>query len=103
MKDDILAKVSARTSKDPISAKDIAKGLGVFEINDTSQAPIRGLITELIKDGNPIGSSGRGYFYISTPGELDKYLNDLESRVAGIKRRQKNVVSAFYKKSFLKK
>ena len=52
------------------------------KINDTRA--IRTIITEMRKEGQPIGSNGDGYYLIKTKSELDKYCSRLRKRAIRI-------------------
>lgn len=57
-----------------------------------TQVEVRKAITELITiDKLPIISSGRGFCYAKNKEMIQEYIESLESRVMGIKRRIKNL------------
>jgi hypothetical protein len=56
---------------------------------------VRDLIRELIREGHPIGSCRKGYFFIETRAELEEVLEDLRGREAGLRLRRKKLEEAF--------
>lgn len=53
----------------------------------------RTFIKNTIEDYHlPVGATEKGYFWITTPEERDRYLDGLERRIEGIKRRKAAVI-----------
>ncbi len=80
-----------------IKSKVIALRIGVKE--DDTHIKTRGLITELVKQGLPIGACGNGYFIMVAQKEVDDYQQILNNRIGEIwerKRLTQNNFDAYY-------
>jgi hypothetical protein len=84
-----------KASNAPITTKVFAVALNVFSVSDTSQPYVRSIIKDLIKKGYPIASDGTGYWIIKNEEQLHDYVNSLEKRIKGIKKRIVWVKKAF--------
>ena len=73
-----------------VTSKEIASR---FRINDcegnfTTRMKIKEAMRLVaVKMGIPIGADNRGYYFIETKEELDKYVSNLEQRIQGIQER----------------
>ena len=75
---------------DRMTAQEIADRVGIIEMHATC-VRTRGIIRELIEDGYPIGSNTMGYRLLTTPKEVQVYLNNLLQRQMALSTRIKNV------------
>lgn len=77
-----------------ISSGQIAE---MLDIDDGEAQPkTREAIRTLSEErGVPIASTSRGYFLIETEGQLNDYLERLDSRIAGIQQRKQTVMDAW--------
>jgi len=80
----------------PMTAKEIAEGLGVFSRHDTIPE-VRKAIRQLIKDGCPIGSNGLGYYWIHSRPELEDALEGLQARCDAIQERITDITKSYNK------
>ena len=98
-KGELLLKVNEIMQKhigrrNSISAGRIAEMLGLKE-EDTHVEPrkyLRQCIEELKV---PLGAGPKGFYIIADKGELDRYIQELDNRIKGIKKRKKEVIDAF--------
>lgn len=82
--------------RNAITVKNIAERLGVFNENGLTNPGTRFKIKEVIEEFNmPIGSCSRGYYLIETENELSSYIENLNSRIKGIKDRILKVKNAY--------
>lgn len=89
------AMLKEHTAGDPLRSAILSRALGVGDEN-TGTPATRTIITDLVRQGYPIGANSGGYFVIQTEAELLEYCADLRRREAGIRARIENVTSAFY-------
>jgi hypothetical protein len=61
---------------------------------DISDLTVRQAVGLLRDDGEPIASGARGFFYATSPEQLDATVDDLEKRIAVISRRRHCLISA---------
>jgi len=79
-----------------VTVKNIATALAIQEDGGITNPITRKMITEIIETSRlPIGSCSNGYFLITTEDELNDYVKNLNSRIAGIRQRIMNVQRAF--------
>jgi hypothetical protein len=76
-----------------IKSKVIALRIGVKE--DDTHIKTRTLITELVKQGLPIGACGNGYFIMVTQKEVDDYQQILNNRIDEIWERKRFIQNSF--------
>lgn len=89
---DIL--LSHNGKRNPITSAEIARKIGIIE--DDTHAQTRALILECAKKYElPLAASNRGYYLISNQQEYDEYINNLDSRIAGIEERKKIITKNF--------
>ena len=78
-----------------ITSSQIADQIGIKE--DDTHAKTRALIFEAAKKYElPVAANKRGYFLINSQEEHDKYIKNLDSRIAGIEER-KEIITENYK------
>ena len=74
--------------RNPITSAEIAKQLHIVE--DDTHAQTRALIFECAKQYNlPLAAGNKGYYLIADQEEYDEYMNNLDSRSAGIEERKR--------------
>lgn len=78
-----------------ITVQRIVDTLDLGSDNGLTNPVARKAIRELIEDGMPIGSCGKGYYLLVTKEEFDEYLKNLHGRIAGIRKRIIKVMGAF--------
>ena len=96
-KEKILTHINKGTSKNPVSAQSLARVTDISSKWDLSQPKVRALILELLEDGHPIASNGKGYFILSSVDEYTTYRDSLISRIRGIQNRIELIEAAFGK------
>lgn len=79
----------------PICAKAIGTQLRIPE-GPATCTQTRKIIQQAIKDGCPIGSTSRGYYWMRDEDEVLEYIASLEGRAAANIIRARNVKKAFY-------
>ena len=80
--------------KNRITASTIASTIGIVE--NATYAKTRALIFECAKKYKlPLAADTKGYYLITTQKEYDDYINNLNSRIAGIEER-KSVITKNY-------
>ena len=78
-----------------ITSAAIAKIIGNY-FEDATHQGTRTSITECLEESNlPIGANSRGYFLISSDEEYREYLDNLERRIMGIKKRARLIKEAW--------
>lgn len=89
---DIL--LSHNGKRSPITSAEIARKIGIIE--DDTHVQTRALILECAQKYElPLAASNRGYYLISNQREYDEYMNNLDSRSAGIEKRKKIITKNF--------
>jgi hypothetical protein len=88
------------TSYDTLTAQQLSKFAAVNEVSETCPAT-RGLIRELIDDGELIGSTSKGYHIMTDGKEVQQCLNSLLKRQMGIIRRIQSIYNAAQSKGIL--
>jgi hypothetical protein len=63
--------------------------------SDRTDVLVRSIISELIEDGNAIGSWKRGYYIIETEDELEEVIEGIMVRIRGMQRRIKKIRANF--------
>lgn len=92
----VLKAIQPRTYKDPITAKEIAFGLNMFDRVDTSQPKIRlTYIIRLLEEGHPIGSGSRGYYMMKTSDDLKSSLQWVQNKIDGHQNRIELLANAY--------
>lgn len=82
-----------RGADNPISSREINERIDKDAVG--SFPSTRMLVREImVEDQIPIASSNNGYYVIETEGELQDYVDQLESRVLGITERKLHVQRA---------
>lgn len=82
--------------KNPITSAEIASIIGIDE--DATHARTRALIRECAQKYQlPLAASNRGYYLISSLQEYDEYMENLDSRLAGIEER-KGIITKNFKR-----
>lgn len=77
-----------------ITSKQIANIIGINE--DATQAKTRALILECAKQYKlPLAADNRGYYLITSEIELNEYIENLNSRIAGIEDRKNLIIQNF--------
>ena len=77
-----------------ITSKQIAKIIGINE--DATQAKTRALILECARRYElPLAADNRGYYLITSKSELNEYIENLNSRIAGIEERKNLIIENF--------
>lgn len=85
--------VEHRGQDNPITSGEIAGRTGLDTLDSTPRT--RGVIRRLECEHDfPVASGGTGYYLIEEHGEVRDYLQNLESRKQGIKKRQEAVKDA---------
>jgi hypothetical protein len=78
----VLKAIKQATETYPVSSATLARKSNPY--SGDAYAPThpgtRKIIRELVKEGNPIASNGKGYFYIRSGKQLQRYLNSLLQR-----------------------
>ena len=78
----------------PITSAKIAEMLGIKE--DDTHAKTRAIIRECAEEYYlPLLSSNRGYYLAQSENELNQYIKNLDSRIAGIKERKRIIKNNF--------
>ena len=89
---DIL--LSHNGKRNPITSAEIARKIGNTE--DDTHAKTRELILKCVEKYElPLAANNRGYYLISNRQEYDEYMNNLDSRSAGIEERKKIITKNF--------
>ena len=89
---DIL--LSHKGKENTITSAEIARKIGIVE-NDT-HAKARALILECAeKYGLPLAANNKGYYLITSQKEFTEYMNNLDSRSAGIEARKRIITNNF--------
>ena len=90
---DILKAHVGKSNK--VTSSQIADLIGIHE--DATHAKTRSLIFQAAKQYKlPLAANNRGYFLIETKAEYHEYVNNLDSRIAGIEER-KRIITENYK------
>ena len=80
--------------RNPITSAKIAEKIGINE--DDTHSQTRALILECAQKFKlPLAASNQGYYLISNQQEYDEYMNNLDSRSAGIEQRKKIITKNF--------
>ncbi len=91
MDEELLAQIQTilqnhRGRRNPISSSQIAQTIGIIE--DDTHSATRNLIYQCAQQYRiPLVATSNGYFIIENEEELNCYIANLESRVAGIQER----------------
>lgn len=99
---DKIAKIKTELEKhigksNKITSKQIAEIIGIRE--DATQAKTRALILECAKQYKlPLAADNQGYYLITSERELNEYIKNLDSRIAGIKDRKRLIKENFKEK-----
>lgn len=84
--------------RNSITSAEIAKQLHIVE--DDTHAQTRALIFECAKQYNlPLAAGNKGYYLIADQEEYDEYMNNLDSRSAGIEERKRIITKNFKEKN----
>ena len=87
---------SHKGKKNSITAKEIAKEIGILE--DDTHAKTRALILKCIEQNElPVVANNRGYYFICDQAEYEEYIKNLDSRIKGIEDR-KRIIRKNYEK-----
>lgn len=107
----VLAIIEAQaTASKPMTQKAIASAVPVYlrnarghKIKDSSDRPrrqrplhgteFRAIIHVLRRNGYPIGSSGKGYFFCRTPEEMDSSIHHLSQRINSIEESRDDLIN----------
>ena len=92
-KERIINLLKSSTEARPITARQLSNQCSRYE--DGTAPQTRGLIRELISEGYPIASNRKGYYMIRSGKQMQKYMNDLAGRIAGISQRIHDVYTAY--------
>lgn len=77
-----------------ITSAEIARIIGIKE--DDTHAQTRALILECAERYElPLAASNKGYYLITSQQEYDEYMNNLNSRNAGIEERKRIITKNF--------
>jgi hypothetical protein len=88
------------TKRSHLTANQLARFACINEMSDT--CPItRGIIRDLIDDGELIGSTSKGYHIMAEGKEVQQCLNSLLKRQMGISRRIQSIYDAAQAKGIL--
>ncbi len=80
-----------------VTSSQIAKAIGIEE--DDTHAKTRALIFKAAQKYHlPLAANNRGYFLIKSESEYDEYIENLNSRIAGIKKRKKIITENYEEK-----
>lgn len=71
------------TLNNPITAKQIAISMGVYDKKDTTSLHIRNAISSLVEGGFPIGSNAYGFFWMDSDEAYASAVGWLENKTAG--------------------
>lgn len=83
-----------RGKKNRITASTIAKEIGVVE--NATYAKTRALIFECAKTYKlPLAADTKGYYLITSKKEYDDYIENLNSRIAGIEERKRIITKNY--------
>jgi len=83
--------------RNPITSAEIAKKLHIVE--DDTHAQTRALILECAIQYNlPLAAGNKGYYLIADQEEYNEYMNNLDSRNAGIEERKRIITKNFKEK-----
>lgn len=85
--------------QDAITSGELASACGIADgdANPDTRAAIR----TLVEDRNlPVAATSQGYYLMTSREQLESYLEDLDSRIAGIQERKHLVVEAFQRGGF---
>lgn len=89
--------LSHKGKRNPVTSTEIARKIGIIE--DDTHAQTRALIFECAKKFKlPLAANNRGYYLIVDQQEYDDYMENLDSRSAGIEER-KRIITKNYKTS----
>lgn len=92
---DILNSHIGKSNK--VTSSQIAEQIGIQE--DATHAKTRALIIEATKKYKlPLAANNRGYFLINTKSEYNEYIENLNSRIAGIEERKKIITDNYKEK-----
>lgn len=92
---DILNSHIGKSNK--VTSSQIAEQIGIQE--DATHAKTRALILEAAKKYRlPLAANNRGYFLINTKAEYNEYIENLNSRIAGIEERKKIITDNYKEK-----
>jgi hypothetical protein len=83
-----------------IKAGDLAQFANISEMSDTCPVT-RGIIRDMINDGELIGSNSKGYFIMKDGKEVQQCLNALLKRTIGINKRIQSIYDAAKLKGIL--
>lgn len=64
-----------RTADNPVLSRTIELGMRIGGVT------VREMVSHLRVEGNPVGSSGKGYFWASKPEELQETVDHLRARI----------------------
>lgn len=80
--------------RNAITSAKIAREIGINE--DDTHAQTRALILECAeKYGLPLAANNKGYYLITSQLEYDEYMENLDSRSAGIESRKRLITKNF--------
>lgn len=86
--------LSHQGKRNPITSAEIAEALGINE--DDTHAQTRALILECAEKFElPLAANNRGYYLITNQEEYDEYMDNLNSRSAGIEERKQIITKNF--------
>lgn len=87
---------SHRGAGNKITSAAIARKIGIYE--DDTHAQTRALIKQAAEQFElPLAGDGKGYFMITSEEELNAYIANLNSRIAGIEERKQMIIRNFRK------
>jgi len=87
MKAQLREMLSLVSADSPLPAKEIADRLNVIDTYDLSQPLLRAIMTEMLRDGFPLGASSAGFYTLTTQEEAEDYVARLNKHIAGTRKR----------------
>lgn len=85
-----------RGTRNKITSAAIARKIGIYE--DDTHAQTRALIKQAAEQFDlPLAGDSNGYFIITSEDELNAYVANLNSRIAGIEERKQMIIRNFRK------
>lgn len=81
LQEDVLSLIRERKHDNPIAGHQIIKLAGVIDKDKKTGANLRSVINSLRDKGYAICANGRGYYYPSSPQELEEYINNFQNRI----------------------
>lgn len=96
----VVDELEGRTSKeDAITSGELSERLGLDDGEANPEA--RELVRDAMEEHDlPVVSCHAGYWLADSPEEVENYIQNLDSRIAGIQERKRRLVAAYNRRRY---